>query len=540
MPDVGTAPLTSQWNSIDWNITTRKVRQIQTRIVKYLKQGKLWKVKKLQRLLRHSHYAALLAVKRVTSNKGKKTAGIDGKLLNTPEKKWEAATNIPNSKQYKPLPLKRVFIPKNNSKKKRPLGIPSMTDRVMQALHLLALEPVAEYTADGNSYAFRQYRSTADAIESCFHQLSRKISPQWILEGDIEGCFDTIDHEWLIKNIPTDKIVLKKWLKSGFLLDNKLFPTETGTPQGGIISPVLANMTLDNLESLLKGKFRGKKVNLTRYADDFIVTGKSKELLENEVKPVIREFLKARGLELSLEKTKTTHIDTGFDFLGFTIRKYKGKLLIKPSKQSIKAISRKLKNIICSNKQITQENLIHLLNPIIRGWANYYQYVVSKKTFTLLDYKIWKMLWQWAKRRHRNKERKWIKNKYFKLKGTRNWSFKTDNVTLIKMSDTPIRRHHKIKSNANPFDQEQELYFERRWVQSWKKEPSRKRRTLWITQKGICPICKQRLYQEEQLDIHHLKLKIKGGKDTLNNLALLHVTCHRQLHSTKQEIALVK
>lgn len=532
MSDVGTTPLTSQWNSIDWNITTRKVRQIQTRIVKYLKQGKLWKVKKLQRLLRHSHYASLLAVRRVTSNKGKRTAGIDGKLLDTPEKKWEAATNIPNSKQYKPLPLKRVFIPKKNSKKKRPLGIPSMSDRVMQALHLLALEPVAEYTADGNSYAFRQYRSTADAIESCFHQLSRKISPQWILEGDIEGCFDTIDHEWLIKNIPTDKVVLKKWLKSGFLLDNKLFPTETGSPQGGIISPVLANMTLDGLESLLKGKFRGKKVNLTRYADDFIVTGKSKELLENEVKPVISNFLKTRGLELSLEKTKITHIDDGFDFLGFNLRKYKGKLLIKPSKQNIKGISGKLKDIIRSNKQTTQENLIHLLNPVISGWANYYQHVISKRSFSLLDSKIWKMLWRWVRRRHRDKNTNWIKNKYFKLQGSRYWHFKTNERTLIKMSDTPIRRHHKIRSNANPFDQGQELYFERRCVQSWKKEPSRKRRTLWIIQKGTCPICKQRLYQEEELDIHHRKMKIEGGKGTLDNLALLHGTCHHQLHAT--------
>jgi len=340
MSDVGTVPLTSQWNLIDWNEVLRKVRQIQTRIVKYLKRGKLWKAKKLQRLLRNSHYAALLAVKRVTSNKGKKTPGIDAKLLNTPEKKWEAATNIPKSKEYNPLPLKRVFIPKKNAKKKRPLGIPVMKDRVPQAIHLQALEPVAEFTADRNSHAFRQYRSTADAIANCFNQLSQKNSAIWIFEGDIKGCFDNIDHEWLIENVPTDKVVLRKWLKSGFVLDNRLFPTEAGSPQGGIISPILANMTLDGLESLLK-KFKKHKVNFTRFADDFIVTGDSKEFLENEVKSVIIEFLKTRGLELSLEKTKITHIDEGFNFLGFNIRKYKGKLLIKPSKESIKAVRKK-------------------------------------------------------------------------------------------------------------------------------------------------------------------------------------------------------
>jgi RNA-directed DNA polymerase len=534
MPNIGTVPLTQGWNSVNWNTVPRKVRQVQTRIVKYLKQGKFWKAKKLQRLLRNSFIGALIAVRRVTSNKGKKTAGVDGKLLDTPAKKWDAAINIPKSERYKPLPLKRIQIPKKNGKK-RPLGIPTQTDRVVQAIHLQALEPVSEFSSDGNSYGFRPCRSTSDAIESCFQQLSRKNSPEWILEADIKGCFDNISHEWLIRNIPTDKVVLSKWLKSGFVLDNKLYPTMAGTPQGGIISPALANMVLDGLEALLKKKFKGLKINFTRYADDFIVTGSTKELLENEVIPVITEFLKERGLELSPDKTRITHIDDGFDFLGFNIRKYKGKLLIKPSKESVKSVTKEIKEIIDSNKQAKQENLIWLLNPVIRGWANYNCHVVSSKIFRSLDHKTWETLWQWAKRRHPKKGLKWIKNRYFKSQGKRNWVFSTGDKTLINMSDTLIRRHVKIRMDANPYDREQEPYFERRWEQSWKKEPSQKRKRLLTVQHGLCPICRQRLHPNDELNIHHRIPKVQGGNDTLGNLMLVHGVCHRQLHANKQE-----
>lgn len=272
---------------------------------------------------------------------------------------------------YKAKPLKRVYIPKKNKTEKRPLGIPTMKDRALQALYLLALEPVAETTADKSSYGFRCERSTHDAIEHCFKLLCKKSSPQWILEGDIKGCFDNISHQWLRNNIPIDKKVLERWLNAGYIYKKDLYPTESGSPQGGVISPTLANMTLDGIERILNerffkthrnGKYVNPKVKIVKYADDFIITADSKEILQNEVMPLVEDFLGQRGLLLSKSKTRITHIDEGFNFLGKNIRKYKGKLLIKPSKQSLIAISAKIKDIIDSNKTCKQEKLIHMSN----------------------------------------------------------------------------------------------------------------------------------------------------------------------------------
>ena len=275
----------------------------------------------------------------------------------------------------------------------------------MQALHLLALEPIAETTADLNSYGFRPERSTADAGEQCFNSLAQKACATWVLEADISSCFDKISHDWMIANIPTDKVILKKWLKAGFVYQNELFPTDAGTPQGGIISPVAANMTLDGLEAMLAEKFpkavqRGLKMHMVRYADDFIITGTSKEWLEHKVKPAVVEFLAERGLVLSPEKTKITHIKDGFDFLGWNIRKYSGKLLMKPSKANVKAHLDNIREVIKANQTAKQANLIKALNPVLRGWANYHSHVVAKETFGWVDNRVWSMLWQWAVRKH--------------------------------------------------------------------------------------------------------------------------------------------
>lgn len=451
------------WNSINWNEVKRIVNRLQTRIVKAVKARNKKLVRSLQRLLSRSLAGKFLAVKRVSENRGKRTAGVDNKLLDTPVKKWQQACHL-NRADYKPLPLKRIYIPKKNGKK-RPLGIPVMHDRAEQALELLGLEPVGECTADNHSYGFKKNRSTHDAISACFNALRGKGSAKWVLEGDIKGCFDHINHAWLMYCIPTRKSKLNKWLKSGYLEENMLYPTEEGTLQGGIISPTIANMALDGLQDLLSKSFNKKdKIHLVRYADDFIITGAKEELLSQRVKPLVEQFLFERGLSLSASKTRISHIDDGFDFLGFNIRKYKNKLLIKPAKSSVTGIKDKIKGIIAANKTAKTDNLIGILNPIIRGWANYYRHVVSQQTFDKIDNAIWEMTWKWAKRRHPNKPLKWIKTKYFQSIGSRSWVFgeKDGKLKLLSMSTFPIRRHIKIRSSANPFDPHWKGYFEKR------------------------------------------------------------------------------
>jgi len=524
----------NNWHDINWKCAHRKVRKLQVRIAKATKEGRYNKVKSLQWILTHSYSAKVIAVKRVTENQGKVTAGVDGITWFNPELKITAVKEL-KRKGYRPLPLRRIYIPKKNGKK-RALHIPSMKDRACQALYLLALEPVSETQGDNNSYGFRKERSTADAIGQCFNNLSRKSSPEWVLEGDISGCFDNINQEWLIKNIPTDKETLKKWLKAGYIEKGNLYPTEQGTPQGGIISPTLANMTLDGLEKELKGKFpahRGKKVHLIRYADDFTVTGKSKKILEEEVKPLIEGFLKERGLELSSEKTRITHINEGFDFLGQNIRKYKGKLIIKPSKENFKAITKKIREVIDSHKAIKQSYLIQILNPLIRGWCNYHSGVVAGKAYGKLDTIIWEKLWQWCCRRHPNKGKRWIKDKYFKQIGSRKWVFKAKTgETLLKAGDTKIIRHIKIKGDYNPFDPNWEVYSEERFCKLLVKHIKHRKRffNVWKAQNGKCPRCEERITEETGWNLHHIVRRVDGGTEVLSNLQLLPPDCHRQLH----------
>ncbi|MGH9766985.1 MAG: group II intron reverse transcriptase/maturase [Blastocatellia bacterium] len=333
------------WRSIKWKQVNCNVRRLQRRIVQAQQQGKKRKVRALQFILTRSYSARCLAVRRVVENPGRRTPGVDGQTLDTPEKKAQAVEKL-SAEDYQPQPLKRVYIAKKNGKGRRPLGIPTMDDRARQALHLSALDPIAETTADPNSYGFRKERSVADAVEQCFKLLARSNSPQWILEGDIQSCFDEISHEWLLSHIPMDRAILKKWLEAGVIERESFSLTTTGTPQGGIISPVIMNLTLDRLESLLTKYFpkhRGHCVKLVRFADDFIITGRTKELLEDEVKPLIAEFLKSRGLKFSKNKTRITHIEEGFDFLGKRFQKHSGKLLIKPSRQNMQAFLAEIK-----------------------------------------------------------------------------------------------------------------------------------------------------------------------------------------------------
>jgi RNA-directed DNA polymerase len=417
----------------------------------------------------------------------------------------------------------------------------------MQALYLLALDPVAETTADPNSYGFRPGRSTADAIEQCFCALGKQQSPQWILEGDIKGCFDAISHEWLLAHIPMEKAMLKKWLKAGYMEQHILHPTEAGTPQGGIISPVLANMTLDGLERMLLHHFPkvktsgGALVNFVRYADDFLVTGRTKELLEQEVKPLIEEFLRERGLQLSAEKTIITHIEEGFDFLGQNVRKYqtgkRHKLLITPSKKNVKAFLEKIREVVKANKALPAGKLIAKLNPIIRGWANYHRHIVSKKAFSSVDAMIYQAIRRWVNRRHRGKSEAWKRKKYFTTMQGDNWVFfgmaEEQTRYLIRATGVPIVRHVKIQGGANPYDPTWESYFEKRLDVQMAATLKGKHwlHTLWKEQEGLCPICNQKITKITGWHSHHLLWRSRGGTDTAENRMLLHPTCHQQVHS---------
>ncbi|WP_054064660.1 group II intron reverse transcriptase/maturase [Pseudomonas asplenii] len=533
-----------EWHDIDWWRTQRNVRTMQIRIAKACREGNWRKVKALQRMLTRSYSARYLAVRRVTENQGKRTTGVDRVLWDTPEAKWNAAIGLKRH-GYKPQPLRRVFIPKSNGKE-RPLGIPTMRDRAMQALHLLALAPIAETTGDPNSYGFRIERSTADAMGQLFVCLSKRLSARWVLEADIQGCFDHINHEWLITNVPTDKVILRKWLKAGVVHKGQLQATDAGTPQGGIISPTLANMALDGLETQLKrhlGVTRAKKlkVNVVRYADDFVITGDSKEILE-EVRSWVEQFLAIRGLQLSPEKTRVTHIDDGFDFLGWNFRKYSGKLLITPSKRNAKAFYSKVKEVISANKAATQEDLIRQLNPMLRGWAFYHQPVVAKKAYSRMDYQIFQALWRWAKRRHPNKGLEWIRRKYFQPTEDRNWVFRTtllneagdqEEIRLYALEATPIERHRKISGDYNPFDPAMEEMGEKLRMSrmlgkiKYRKQVAR----LFQSQKGLCSLCKSPITRETGWHDHHIIYRSQGGGDSLNNRVLLHPICHLQLHA---------
>ena len=451
-----------RWDLLIGAFMIPSVRKLQLRIAKAFREGRRSRVKALQRILTRSWAARYLAVHWVTSNKGKRTPGVDRVLWTTPEEKIRAAQML-KRRGYHPLPLRRIYILKKNGKL-RPLSIPTMNDRAMQALHLLAFLPIAEETADPNSYGFRPYRSTADAIERCFNILAQRTSAPWILEADITGCFDHIDHNWLLTHVPMDREVLRKWLVAGYVEDKRLFPTVEGTPQGGIASPTLMNMTLDGLEDLLKRRFReDKKVHLSRYADDFVITGATRELLENEVRPLVEEFLRERGLDLSKEKTRVAHIREGFDFLGQNVRKYGDKLLIKPSQNNVKAFLDKVRGILKQAKVWTYDELIYVLNPVIRGWSSYHRHIVAKVTFSRVDHTLWCLIWKWLRHRHPQKSSGWIKKTYYRRWGDRDLvPTGMKGERLYQASSTPIKRHVKVRGAAHPFDPKWTDYFRTR------------------------------------------------------------------------------
>ena len=339
----------------------------------------------------------------------------------------------------------------------------------MQALHLLALNPVAEVRADPNSYGFRPYRSPADALGQCFCVFAKKTSPKVVFDADIKSCFDRISHPWLLAHVPMDKAILRKWLAAGYVEATVLYPTDEGTPQGGIISPVLANLVLDGLERVARDAVPSRSlVNLVRYADDFVVTARTPEMLTGKIIPRIRAFLAERGLEISEEKSKITDIETGFDFLGANIRKYDGKLLMKPSHKSVKGFLGSIRGAIRAHAGGALRELIRLLNPRIRGWANYFRNIVSSRAFTKVDAAIFDAMVRWMRRRHPRKSLSWLRTRYFRSAGLRHWIVTTAkeqsggperHTDLFQASSVPIRRHVKVQAAARAFDPAFRDYF---------------------------------------------------------------------------------
>src|SRR6266516_4384067 len=542
----------TDWNAIDWRKANRTVRNLRQRIFRAAQEGNLKKVRSLQKLMLKSYSNRLVSVRRVAQiNAGKNTPGVDKLVLKTPAARGRMVETLAHYALWQAKPARRVYIPKANNKR-RPLGIPVIIDRCLQAMIKNALEPSWEARFEGTSYGFRPGRSCHDAIEKIYRLARPNMTKKWVLDADIRGAFDNISHEYLLKTIGPvpGKELIKQWLKAGYVEYGTFHATEQGTPQGGVISPLLANIALHGMEEAIgvkydsRGQLIGKRA-VVRYADDFVCFCESRADAE-QVQQILVKWLAERGLALSEEKTRIVHLTEGFDFLGFNVRHYPApqtsrtgwKLLIKPSKEAVQDVQKKLKDQWNKAQGTSVQSVLAKLNPIIRGWANYFRTAVAKEIFNSLDRWMFYKADRHARRKHPKKSKDWRHQRYwgrFHLDRTDPWVFgdKQTGAYLLKFSWFPVERHTLVKGRSSPDDPRLKDYWMKRQAAkagdlTFSKQKLAKR------QKGRCLECGESLFNEEEVQIHHRLARSKGGKDSYSNLALVHLLCHQHIHAKTQ------
>lgn len=572
-----------EWDHVDWRVHEENVTRLRRRIFKATREQDWAKVRSLQKLMLGSWSNTLLCVRQVTQrNAGRRTAGIDGETALSNEARADVAVRVHRSRSsWEPVPVRRVYIPKANGKQ-RPLGIPVIMDRCHQARVRNALEPEWEARFEARSYGFRPGRSCADAIESLFATLKGPRAQRvWILDADLTAAFDRIDHSRLLDVLGSfpARVMIRKWLKAGVIENQRFAPTEEGTPQGGVISPLLLNVALHGLEEAAGVRYRDTGVSagyavpgtpiLVRYADDMVACCHSRQQAE-QVKAQLASWLAPRGLAFNEDKTRIVHLEDGFDFLGFNIRRYRrghqsSKLLIKPSLDAVRRIRRRLSQEMRGMRGSNAMTIIVRFNPIIRGWTAYYRNVVSSKTFNVLDNYLWWPTYRWAKHTHPRKSGKWIARRYFgrfnKFRNDR-WvfgdpdhRFGTDGDKIahrIKFSWTDITRHVMVKGRASPDDPALRDYWATRRRRIKPPLDSYNLRLL-TKQDGRCPLCGGYILTAEQPPqsprewerwwLSFVRRAIAAdylthhrGPDTLspNRSRLIHASCHRSLQARRR------
>ena len=539
----------TDWNAINWRKANRTVRNLRQRLFRATQEGNLKKVRSLQKLMLKSYSNRLVSVRRVTQiNAGKHTPGVDKLVIKTPAARGKMVDDLAHYSPWKAKPARRVYIPKANHKL-RPLGIPVVIDRCLQAMVKNALEPSWEAKFEGTSYGFRPGRSCHDAIEKIYLLARPNKTKKWVLDADIKGAFDNISHDHLLSAIGPvpGKELIKQWLKAGYVEQEVFHETERGTPQGGVVSPLLENIALHGMEEAIGVKYncRGELIGnraVVRYADDFVCFCETKEDAQ-QVQSILTDWLKERGLTLSEEKTRIVHLTEGFDFLSFNIRHYPAphtsrtgwKLLIKPSKEAVQAVQKQLKDLWSKGQGTRVRAVLTKLNPVIRGWANYFRTVVASETFHHLDNWMYFKAEGYARQMHPNKSKAWRHQRYWGrlyLDRQDSWVFgdKQTGGYLLKFRWFPIERHTLVKGTASPDDPRLRDYWAKR--QAGKaKDLTLSKQKLAKRQQGRCRECGETLFNDEELQVHHLLAQSQGGKDSYSNLALVHLLCHQHIHA---------